>query len=408
MKRYILALVILPLAALTAAGEPLYSPTWGFRLDLPEAYELSGGDRKNQFSFTSSFGTFLDLAVYTDKRSVRDLAGEIIRKLSSQGERHIFTYNGRETALVELRFTGPRNARFSGWALCLELEQPALREGEPAGSERRPFLAVMAYGPDRPELQNLHLSALDSVEGGQWDHRLPGAVTEFRHPRGTWKRVKLANSGQEAYFRENDAQAAQALVDREFAVMKFYLDSPKWQEAWKRFYRAIFKDSFDRLESAAFMLERSWNNSVLGPSGEGIKAEEAERLGSRPGEAANIAAKALDWVQGFAYERDLMGSDFVNLVSAAQEGRGDCDSRALLWAVILEQADIPAGIMVSREFAHAMGLAGLEGQGARFPMKDPSGKDARWLVAETTARVALGQIGETVSEVSKWMGIVFE
>jgi hypothetical protein len=98
-----------------------------------------------------------------------------------------------------------------------------------------------------------------------------------------------------------------------------------------------------------------------------------------------------------------MGSDFVNLVSAATEGRGDCDSRALLWAVILEQANIPAAIMVSRDYGHAMGLAGLDGAGARFDLEGKS-----WLVAETTAIVPLGLIGAGVSETSKWLGVSFE
>ncbi|MDR2471405.1 MAG: hypothetical protein LBD09_04780 [Treponema sp.] len=397
----VLAALILGVSLLGA--EPLYSPTWGFRLDLPEGYELAGGDAKNQFSFESSFGGKLDLSVYTARASAGALADELGAKLSNRGQKHLFTYNGRETALVELRFSGPRNARFSGWALCLELEKPAA-----PGSAGRPLLAAIAYGPEEGGLEALHLSALDSIEGGLCDRRLPGAVTEFRHPRGGWNLVPLANSAQSAWFRENDAAAAQAVVDREFEVMKRYTASPRWQEAWKRFYRAIFKDSFDRLESAAFMLERSWNNAVTGPSGGGVKAEEAERLGKRGGEAAGLASTALAWVQGFAYERDLMGSDFVNLVTAAREGRGDCDSRAMLWAIILEQANISAGIMVSRDYSHAMGLADLEGGGARFPMKDGAGKEVRWLVAETTASVALGQIGQTVSDVGKWLGIVFD
>jgi hypothetical protein len=103
-----------------------------------------------------------------------------------------------------------------------------------------------------------------------------------------------------------------------------------------------------------------------------------------------------------------MGSDFVNLVSAAQDGRGDCDSRAMLWAIILEQADIPAGIMVSREFSHAMGLADIEGAGARFPMKDGNDKELKWMVAEPIAKVSVGLIAQNVSEVTAWMGILFE
>jgi hypothetical protein len=74
----------------------------------------------------------------------------------------------------------------------------------------------------------------------------------------------------------------------------------------------------------------------------------------------------------------------------------------MLWAVILEQANIPGAIMVSSEYKHAMGLTDLSGAGARFTM----GK-TRWLVAETTAPVSLGRIRADVSEISRWMGIQF-
>jgi hypothetical protein len=98
-----------------------------------------------------------------------------------------------------------------------------------------------------------------------------------------------------------------------------------------------------------------------------------------------------------------MGSDFVNLVSAATEGRGDCDSRALLLAILLEQANIPGAIMVSREYSHAMGLADIAGPGARF-----SAGGKRWLVAETTAAVKIGLIGKGSADPAKWLGVIFE
>ncbi|MCL2129653.1 MAG: hypothetical protein FWH35_04775, partial [Treponema sp.] len=120
-------------------------------------------------------------------------------------------------------------------------------------------------------------------------------------------------------------------------------------------------------------------------------------------ENRDFADKALQWVQSFKYERDFMGSDFVNLVSAATEGRGDCDSRAMLWAIIMKQANIPSAIMVSRNYSHAMGLADLPGSGARFELEGQ-----KLLVAETTTKVSIGLIGETVSEISEWLGISFE
>jgi hypothetical protein len=180
----------------------------------------------------------------------------------------------------------------------------------------------------------------------------------------------------------------------------------------------IRRDSWERLADALFQLERSWNVEAL-HSRAALQSRAALRNGvaqnsraAPPGaevpETAGLddytlAARALSYVQDFRYERDLMGSDFVNLVSAITEGRGDCDSRALLWALFLAQANIPAGIMVSRDYGHAMGIAGIEGPGARFPF---AGR--QYLVAETTAKVNLGLIGQNVSEIAKWLGVMFE
>jgi hypothetical protein len=150
----------------------------------------------------------------------------------------------------------------------------------------------------------------------------------------------------------------------------------------------VYRDSFDRLADIAFVLERKW---------------QAGEPGSPEPDRRELASRALRWVQSFAYERDLLGSDFVNLVSAALENRGDCDSRALLWAVILNHANIEAALMVSGEYRHAMGLAILEGPGARFEFLN-----RKWLVAETTASVDIGLIGRDLSEISRWMGILFE
>jgi hypothetical protein len=392
-----------------AGAEPLYSPTWGFRLDLPEGYELSDGDGKNRFSFHSQFGTFLDIAVYTGKASVEALAGEVEQKLSGRGERHAYDYNGKKAVLSQISFPDPekRGSRLSGWAFYVELQAPE--------NGAAPMLFALAYGPQGDAYQSLHLSVLDSIAAAEEDQLLPGPVTDFSYPAGEWKRLPLAGTEKEAWFREGDAEAAQALVDREFAVFRRYVDSPLWREAWKRFYRAIYRDSFDRLKDAAFILERSWAVENAGKAPESGSSDSPVRdastprgevLGKRSDEARAFAQKALDWVQGFSYERDLMGSDFVNLVSAVQEGRGDCDSRAMLWALILEQAAVPSAIMVSREFGHAMGLADLEGEGARFPFKEGD-REYRWLVAETTARVGIGRIGENVSEITKWLGITF-
>jgi hypothetical protein len=251
------------------------------------------------------------------------------------------------------------------------------------------MLLALSYGPaGKKDLELFHLSALDSIAPSPAERRCPGPVMEFSYPRGREKRAALALPGATALIRENDAEAAQALVDREFAILRGYLPGENWREAWIRFYRIIFRDSWERLADAVFQLERNWNLAAAGTP------DQADRA---------LAEKALAWVQSFKYERNLMGSDFVNLVSAVTEGRGDCDSRAMLWALILAQADIPAAIMVSREHSHAMGLADLAGTGARF-----EAQGTKWLVAETTAKVGIGMINQNMSDIESWLGVIFE
>ena len=206
-------------------------------------------------------------------------------------------------------------------------------------------------------------------------------------------------------------------MDREFALFRKYLFTENLREAWLRFYRAIYRDSWDRLADAVFQLERKWNVSMTEtPAGNpGRSAAGTGRQDSVPPNAADnspagpapadrvLAEKALACVQGFTYERALMGSDFVNLVSAVTDGRGDCDSRAMLWALILAQADIPSAIMISPEHSHAMGLADIAGPGARF---EHGG--TKWLVAETTATVNIGLIRQDISDTASWLGVILE
>ena len=361
-------------AAVSLKAEPLASEMWGFRLDLPEGYEYMAGDGKNRFSFSSEDNTVFDLVVYDGTYpSVEALAADVGQRLGNQGETDPFIYRRKNAVLMELRFTSA-NVWHEGWGLCVELG------GE--GRAQKPLLLALAYGlADREDLQILHLSALDSLAPTVSDTHAPGPITEYAYPRGDLLETLMASVNAQALVYENDAEAAQALVDREFEVLRRYLTSPRGKNAQLRFYRMIYRDSFDRLANIAFTLERTWN----------IPAQEPRSL----------AGKALEWTQAFTYERDFTGSDFVNLVSAALEGRGDCDSRALLWAIVLEQANIPAAIMVSPYYSHAMGLADLAGEGVRFELAP--GKN--WLVAETTSHTSIGVIDKSVSDKRHWWGV---
>jgi hypothetical protein len=356
---------------LSLPASPLHSTTWGFRLDLPEGYEYIDGNNQDRYSFQGPNKAMFDLVVYNGGyQSIEQLANDVKRRLGSSGETALFEYEGKKAVFIELRFRD-----FSGWGLCLELAK------NPGGSSA-PFLCALAYSPSsEADMDLFHISALDSIAPSDLEARRPGPVMEFSYPRGEIIETPIKGTTIKALIRENDAEAAQALVDREFTLLRQYEAAPNWQQAWIRYYRAVYRDSWDRIANALFRLEREWNINL--------------------GERA-FAEKTLAFVQGFSYERDLEGSDFINLVTAVSEGRGDCDSRSMLWAMILEQADIPSAIMVSRNHSHAMGLADVPGAGARF---ETGGK--RWLVAETTDKVGIGLISADKSDIASWLGVIF-
>jgi len=364
-------LLFLFLSSVFVSAAPLYSPTWGFFLDLPEGYELAGGNNTDRYSFQNSLGANFDIAVYRNVyQNVTQLSQDVARRLGNKGDVAFFEYGDKAAALMELRF-----GNSAGWGLCMELAG-----GGKGGAA--PLLVALSYAPAaQAGMEPYHLSALNSLAPSSAERHRPGPIMEFGFPRGQPKEAALAGTTFTALIREHDAEAAQALVDREFALLRSYLSAPQWREAWIRFYRAIYRDSQERVADAVFRLERNWNN----------------------GNKRAFAERALAFVQGFTYERDLAGSDFVNLVSAVTEGRGDCDSRAMLWAMILMQADIPAAMMVSRDYSHAMGLVDIAGTGARF-----EADGIKWLVAETTKKVGLGLISQDMGNTALWLGVLFE
>jgi hypothetical protein len=368
MKRVFYFLFLVPVFVFS---ESLYSPTWGFMLNLPEGYDYVDGDGRDRFSFEGPGGAQFDVVVYNGAYpSMEELVDDVNRRLGNRGDVDFFQYRDKQAAIIELDL-----GNYSGWGLCVELDN----------SRPAPMLVALAYANGN-DLGLFHLSALDSIIPSYEEQYYPGPIMEYSYPRGERKQVPLFANGISAMVHVNDAEAAQALVEREFIILENYASTPYLREAWIRYYRVIYRDSYDRVVNAASALARNWRS--------GANSADAQRV---------FAQRALAFVQGFSYERHPDGSDFVNLVTAVTEGRGDCDSRAMLWAIILSEADIRAAMMVSPQYSHAMGLADISGPGARF-----DAYETKWLVAETTANVDIGLIAQDQSDPAAWFGIIFE
>jgi hypothetical protein len=374
------ALVVLLLALLlglspSARAERLKSQ-YGFYVDLPAGFVLSDGDKKSRFSFADPNGVMeFDLLAYDPGRfkDLDELSTATIDKLLSHGDVTTFKYEGRKASLAGLEFSLNGTPR-KGYGIFVE------------GRAGDPSFALLAFAPrERFEAYaDFILSCLDAFSIDRAALRSPGPVSQFTldwpPERLSAKTVSLPGGGS-ASLPWSDDEAAQEsdTVKREYKVLVAYeKDAENWMDAWARFYRMVYRESAARLDRLALEASR------------GLPSND-------PTEAAR---HVLAWVQGFTYERDREGTDFVPPLAAAYGARGDCDSRAVVAAIVLDRMGVDSILMVSREYSHAMLGVDVPGGGQRFAF---GGK--RYLVGETTAKVGLGMIAAGMEDWSKWLGI---
>ena len=368
-------LALLPAPALHA--EVLGSES-GFYIDLPEGFGLVDGDQKSRFAFASPDEALeFDLFVYAPERyaDAGALAQDALKKLSSTGDQEAFTYQGRACVFAELNFSLGGKER-KGYGVFV---------GPAKGGKTVALLAYTAKA-DFDNYTDFILSCLDSFSADKASLRAPGPVSQYilpwPNPRTASRSVALGESlggGRlDLPWSEEEAQQEEETAGREFRVLQAYSQAPDLaRPAWARAYRMIYRESAARLDRLAIELDR-----LL------------------PEDPTDAARRVLAWTQGFVYERDLKGIDFVDPLSAAYEGRGDCDSRAMVAAIILERRGIDSILMVSDVYAHALLGVDVPGGGQRFSF---AGKD--YLVGETTAKVGLGMIAADQAEWKNWMGI---
>jgi hypothetical protein len=190
--------------------------------------------------------------------------------------------------------------------------------------------------------------------------------------------VAFGKQSFEVAWNGDEAKQVEDTAGREFRVLEAYGNHETlWQDAWARCYRMIYREASRRMDQFVAAID-----PLL------------------PDDPTDAARSLLKWTQDFHYERDPNGIDFIDPLTCAVEGRGDCDSRAMVIALVLERRGIDTILMVSREYSHAMAAIGVQGGGQRFSF---DGRD--WLVAETTAHVGLGMIAADQADWKKWLGV---
>jgi len=431
---FLTATLLLSLTAGAAFCDEYYS-NYGFSIDLPEGFVYLEGDGSTKFSFgTPDESIKVDILVYPPSRFVNAKTGaaDTTSKLSGRGTFSSFEFGGSDAALGELVF-GSGASALKGYGLFVNDASPSpAADGAGARSTASSRsaadaydLVVLAYASaaDYENNRDFVESAMDGLSANLSRRAVPG-------PLGALARIATATAQQKTVtipfgattvrsdWNPREGAASQVLVEREYRVLSAYAQSPELLDAAiARFYRMIFRDAAPALDKLSLALSAAWETgawagrtwapvlSSTAAAAPATKSTATSVAGPRFGAAAEprgYAEALLAWVQGFKYERDPKGSDVVNPISAAFEARGDCDSRALVMAILLRREGIRSILMISLEYEHALAAVDAPGAGARFPFKDK-----KWLVAETTAKVGIGLVDQTQADPASWLGVDF-
>lgn len=383
-----LILVMIPVCV---HAEEITDSDFGYSLDVPEGYSVAEytPDGMSWHFSHDRLPVSLILKLYADGRydSCDEALSGTLDKLSAQYDIDVFEWQGEPSAIASFEMSLGTSSGYSGWATGVLLPETGAQ------------LVLVCYADKAKadSCQQFIISTLNSLcigKSGESGMFSPGIFTSYAFPPAGKKPVSLSIAGIsiDTEIDADDESAAQFVIDCEFAVLSLYAGNEKWKEAWIRYYKCIFRDSFARMKNAA----RDIQNVLLPVAKRRNKAN--------PSAAMNELL--LGWVQGFRYERQNSSekqSDFANLPSVLCGAGSDCDSRSMLMCALLGNMGIKANLFVSREYSHAVYGADINVPGAKITVGETD-----YLLGETTAKnIQPGLIAAEMSDTEKWIPVDF-
>ncbi len=365
---------------ITLHSEQLYSPKWGYLLDIPEGFVLTSEQDDSRFQFEHTLiPVYMLVASYPLERykTAMESLENVYSVLQLKGEKVSVNWNDSESVIGTFTLvSGGQN--YTGWAISV------------ANPSNNGTTVMLAYSPSEqfPQYEQIIISALDSLQIVTSKGYTAGVFTSYAFPNEGNLAISAEIGGKtiNSVIDKSDVDAATFVMEREYAILTFFANTELWKEAWQRFYRMIYTDSWPRLERLAKAIYESLYQDLQQKNPNGVDIDLTQAL--------------LTWVQGFDYERIPLGTDFTPLPAILKGHGSDCDSRALLLAVLMSHMDYKTMLFVSRDYSHAFFGIAIEGQGARLNESGVS-----YLLGETTAPVSIGMVPQDMSEITKWIGI---
>ena len=316
-------------------------PEYGYVIDFPEGFSLDDGSE--DLSLLLFRHTMLPVEVMTKvwasgayASSSAALQGTFA-KIGAQGEIASFRWRNQNCAIAKITMQNAAlNGQHSGWACVV-----------PLIGEKKGWLTVLAYAPADVayDCEQFLISVLDSVMTDAGSYRECGIVTSYAFQSGVKKELHLTIAGKEisTQIGGEDAEAAQFVIDREWAVFLLFAETEYAIEAWQRFSYARASKTEDK-------------------------------------------------------------ADFAPLPAILEGESSDCDSRSMLVAVLLRHMGVDACIFVSPVYSHAMlgvALPDKQGQtihvdGTEYLVGETTAKD-----------VTIGMLDSAMQDRDKWLPVMF-
>lgn len=373
-------------------AEIISSKNYQFAIDLPEGFVLSDTDGNGTaYEFTHSvlpIQTAVRLYESSRYASAYSALSDSLHKLSGTGELSNFNWRNTQSSIAQFTMEPFPPQRQYGWGLAIPI--PAVNS----------ILVILAYTPESigDTLDPILLSILDSVYTDRGSYFTAGPVTSFAFPATESQSVDLCiydDTVIQTQIQKDDAEANKFVIEREFSILQTFFTikelSPYLMESYKRYYRLIFRDGYDRLKQASFDIYNHLNETL---NTDGITIEQEREQ--------QILTILLDWVQNMQYGRDLSGSDFTPLPLVLQGQKSDCDGRVMLLAVLLTHMNFKTALFVSPEKGHAILGVACDLPGFKFSVDG-----IEYLMCETIENVTPGLIPQNMSDPNVWLVVPF-
>lgn len=388
--KVLLKVVSAALVFLLAQGlfaETISDSVYNYSLDIPEGFSLTDVS-EDQMSYHFSHPNYpvqFIIKIYDNPsfKSARMVLGSALKKLNAAMEIDTFAWNNSPECAIS-DFSMSLDTKYSGWAICAPLKK------------ENSYVTILAYSTadTRQSCNPFIMSILNSLCTDENYYCFPGIIATYAYPMEGKKSIKLNIAGNsiETYIDNSDVDAAQFVLEMEYSVLLLYAKHNLWKEAWQRYYRMVFRDSYGRLAQVSY--------DVLAK----LYPICANANPSNPD--LSYAQLLLSWVQTFDYKRDnakVSSTDFTNIPAVLCGEGNDCDSRSMLVCILLRAAGLESFMLISREYSHAMVTFENQAPGQKYEVE---GTGREFLMGETTAKVTWGTIAQEHADRSKWIPVI--